>query len=242
MFVRILQGAYRLSTCTWLSLPQRINVETCIKSLIDISKTRGIAIPIDLETQVTSMFQKQNLLSKHTRVWLSAARSGTARRPPALDLIQTASQPLTFRNDRSIIEGFQDIVSLLEEQLRPLVQAELSVFVDVLYRPEMLFPLHTEARRMCENGGFISRLIKHTERLMEEKEEKLCIKVLETLKEMMSVDPDYEERVRFNFSRFSQSFTAIFQNMVMLSILSIIFMLLTKGFARAFAYTKGYLE
>lgn len=196
MFVRILQGAFRLSTCTWLSLPQRINVETCIKSLIDIAKTRGIAIPIDLETQVTSMFQKQNLLSKHTKVWLSAARSGTTRKPPNLDLIQS-TQPLNFRNDRSIIEGFQDIVSLLEEQLRPLVQAELSVFVDVLYRPEMLFPLHTEARRMCEHGGFISRLIKHTERLMEEKEEKLCIKVLQTLKEMMAVDPDYEERVRF---------------------------------------------
>jgi hypothetical protein len=32
---------------------------------------------------------------------------------------------------------------------------------------------------------------------MEEKEEKLCIKVLQTLKEMMAVDPDYEERVRF---------------------------------------------
>jgi len=162
---------------------------------MEIAKTRSIAIPNDLETQVTSMFQKQNLLSKHTRVWLTAARTGATRRPPTLDLIQ-ATQPSNFRHDRSIIEGFQDIVSLLEEQLRPLVQAELSVFVDVLYRPEMLFPLHTEARRMCENGGFISRLIKHTERLMEEKEEKLCIKVLQTLKEMMAVDPDYEERVR----------------------------------------------
>ncbi|XP_054164139.1 inositol 1,4,5-trisphosphate receptor-like isoform X3 [Oppia nitens] len=194
VFVRVLQGAFRLSTSTWLSLPQRMNVEMCIKSLMEISKTRGIAIPTELETQVTQMFQKQNLLSKHTRVWLSAARTGTSsRKPPTLDIIQTTSQS-NFRNDRSIIEGFQDIVSLLEEQLRPLVLAELSVFVDVLYKPEMLFPPNTEARRMCENGGFISRLIKHTERLMEEKEEKLCVKVLQTLKEMLAIDPDYEER------------------------------------------------
>ena len=162
---------------------------------MEVAKTRGIAVPTELETQVTEMFQKQNLLSKHTRVWLSAARGATSRRPPTLD-IQATTPPITFRNtDRSIIEGFQDIVSLLEEQLRPLVQAELSVFVDVLYKPEMLFPADTEARRMCENGGFICRLIRHTERLMEEKEEKLCIKVLQTLKEMLAIDPDYEERV-----------------------------------------------
>lgn len=38
-------------------------------------------------------------------------------------------------------------------------------------------------------------MISHTERLLEEKEEKLCIKVLQTLKEMMSLDPDYAEKV-----------------------------------------------
>ena len=163
--------------------------------MMEVAKTRSIAIPTELESQVTQMFQKQNILSKHTRVWLSATRSGNSRRLPTLD-IPIQNPQITFRNDRSIIEGFQDIVSLLEEQLRPLVQAELSVFVDVLYRPEMLFPADTEAKRMCENGGFICRLIRHTERLMEEKEEKLCIKVLQTLKEMLAIDPDYEERVR----------------------------------------------
>ena len=46
---------------------------------------------------------------------------------------------------------------LLEDQLRPLVQAEMSVLVDVLHKPEMLFPLNTEARRDCERGGFIQK-------------------------------------------------------------------------------------
>ncbi len=52
---------------------------------------------------------------------------------------------------------FQDIVALLEDQLKPLVQAELSVLVDVLHRPELLFPAGTDARTKCESGGFISR-------------------------------------------------------------------------------------
>ena len=59
--------------------------------------------------------------------------------------------------DRSIIEGLQDIVLLLEDLLKPLVLAELSLLVDILYRPELLFPLGTEARKRCENGGFICR-------------------------------------------------------------------------------------
>jgi len=59
--------------------------------------------------------------------------------------------------NRSIIEGLQGIVSVLKEQLRPLVQAEQSLLVDILYRPELLFPEGTEARKGCENGGFIRK-------------------------------------------------------------------------------------
>lgn len=62
-----------------------------------------------------------------------------------------------MRLDRSIIEGLQDIVSVLEDQLKPLVQSELSLLVDVLYRPELLFPPGTEPRKKCESGGFIRR-------------------------------------------------------------------------------------
>ena len=39
------------------------------------------------------------------------------------------------------------------------------------------------------------RLIQHTLRLLEEKEEKLCIKVLQTLKDMIRLDNDFNEKV-----------------------------------------------
>lgn len=42
---------------------------------------------------------------------------------------------------------------------------------------------------------FMYSLIKHTEKLLEEKEEKLCVKVLKTLREMMAIDPEYGEKV-----------------------------------------------
>lgn len=40
-----------------------------------------------------------------------------------------------------------------------------------------------------------TRLIKHTKQLLEENEEKLCIKVLQTLREMMTKDRGYGEKV-----------------------------------------------
>lgn len=48
-------------------------------------------------------------------------------------------------------------MSALEDRLRPLVQAELSVLVDVLHRPELLFPENTDSRKKCESGGFICK-------------------------------------------------------------------------------------
>lgn len=42
---------------------------------------------------------------------------------------------------------------------------------------------------------FFYRLIRHTKCLLEEKEDSLCIKVLQTLREMMTVDNEYGEKV-----------------------------------------------
>lgn len=77
-----------------------------------------------------------------------------------------------IRLDKSIVEGLQDIILVLEDQLRPLVQAELSLLVDILYRPELLFPTVaaaaaigdtasvTVAASACGITGFINRYCK----------------------------------------------------------------------------------
>ncbi|KAL1403241.1 hypothetical protein pipiens_005756 [Culex pipiens pipiens] len=184
IFVKILQSSFKLTQCKWLSPSQRFNVENCIRTLSEKAKPRGIAIPIDLENQVVKMFNKTALLSRQTSKWLLVTKQTKMER----------SQSQIMRMDRSIIEGLQDIVSLLEDKLKPLVEAEQSLLVDILYRSELLFPLNTESRKKCETGDFIRHLIKHTEKLLEEKEEKLCVKILKTLKEMMTIDCDYGDK------------------------------------------------
>ncbi|XP_038005641.1 inositol 1,4,5-trisphosphate receptor type 1 isoform X10 [Motacilla alba alba] len=185
VFVQLLQGVFRVYHCTWLMPSQKASVESCIRVLSDVAKSRAIAIPVDLDSQVNNLFLKShNIVQKTAMNWRMTARNAARR-----DSVLAAS-----RDYRNIIERLQDIVSALEDRLRPLVQAELSVLVDVLHRPELLFPENTDARRKCESGGFICKLIKHTKQLLEENEEKLCIKVLQTLREMMTKDRGYGEK------------------------------------------------
>lgn len=57
------------------------------------------------------------------------------------------------------MEGLQEIVALLEEQLRPLLQAELSLLVDILYKPHLLFTSPGEVTQPDASGIFISRFV-----------------------------------------------------------------------------------
>ncbi|XP_077132954.1 inositol 1,4,5-trisphosphate-gated calcium channel ITPR1 isoform X4 [Ranitomeya variabilis] len=185
VFVQLLQAVFRVYHCSWLLPSQKASVESCIRVLSDVAKSRAIAIPVDLDSQVNNLFLKShNIVQKTAMNWRMSVRNAARR-----DSVLAAS-----RDYRNIIERLQDIVSSLEDRLRPLVQAELSVLVDVLHRPELLFPENTDARKKCESGQFICKLIRHTKQLLEENEEKLCIKVLQTLREMMAKDRGYGDK------------------------------------------------
>uniref|UniRef100_A0A8C2JT15 Inositol 1,4,5-trisphosphate receptor n=1 Tax=Cyprinus carpio TaxID=7962 RepID=A0A8C2JT15_CYPCA len=102
-------------------------------------------------------------------------------------------QPQQKVQVESCIRTLADIINTLEDRVMPLVNAELSVLVDVLHQPELLFLEGTDARSRCESGGFISKLIQHTKALMNS-DEKLCIKVLRTLQEMLIRELNFDEK------------------------------------------------
>ncbi|KAM9343195.1 inositol 1,4,5-trisphosphate-gated calcium channel ITPR3 [Pholidichthys leucotaenia] len=180
---QLLQSSVRLLDCPWLQQQHRGQVETCIKTLAMTAKSRSISLPLDLEAQITNMLSSSalNTLSRSNPNYKSSSRSTRSIAP---------SNPWDYKN---IIEKLQDIINTLEDRLKPLVNAELSVLVDVLHQPELLFLEGTDARQRCESGGFISKLIQHTKALMSS-EEKLCIKVLRTLQEMLIRTLDFDEK------------------------------------------------
>ena len=62
-----------------------------------LAKTRGIAIPVDLESQVSKMFSKTQIVMKHTMHWRSNA--GKARRDSNMNGYN--------RDYKTIIDGLQ---------------------------------------------------------------------------------------------------------------------------------------
>uniref|UniRef100_A0AAX7UDT1 Inositol 1,4,5-trisphosphate receptor n=1 Tax=Astatotilapia calliptera TaxID=8154 RepID=A0AAX7UDT1_ASTCA len=183
IMTQLLQSSVRLLDCPWLQQQHRGQVEACIKTLAVTAKSRSISVPLELEAQINTMLSTSalNSLSRSNPNYKSSSR---LTRPSA------PTNPWDYKN---IIEKLQDIINTLEERLKPLVNAELSVLVDVLHQPELLFPEGTDIRQRCESGGFISKLIQHTKALMSS-EEKLCIKVLKTLQEMLIRTLDFDEK------------------------------------------------
>uniref|UniRef100_H3ANP0 Inositol 1,4,5-trisphosphate receptor type 2 n=1 Tax=Latimeria chalumnae TaxID=7897 RepID=H3ANP0_LATCH len=185
IFIQLLQSAFRIYSCSWPSHSQKASLESCIKTLAEVAKNRGIAIPVDLDSQVNTIFLKSHntMIQRAAMGWRMTARSGPRFKEGVLGT--------SWGEYRNIIEKLQDIVSSLEQQFSPMVQAEFSVLVDVLHSPELLFPEGSEARIRC--SAFMSKLIKHTKKLMD-KEEKLCIKILQTLREMLDKSSSFVEQ------------------------------------------------
>ncbi|XP_076840863.1 inositol 1,4,5-trisphosphate-gated calcium channel ITPR2 isoform X1 [Brachyhypopomus gauderio] len=181
LFVKLMDSALRLCNCLLLTPSQKTSAESCLKTLADVAKSRSVPIPVDLDSHVNALSLKTHttMVQRAAKDWRLSARS----RP--------RKDPLGAPDYKNIIEKLQSVVAYLNEQFSPFVEAEFSVLVDVLYNPEMLFP---ETGTSCtESGAFMTKLIKHTKKLME-KEEKLCIKILQTLQDMLDQREISDER------------------------------------------------
>ncbi|XP_036023075.1 inositol 1,4,5-trisphosphate receptor type 3 [Onychomys torridus] len=184
--VQLLQSTTRLLECPWLQQQHKGSVEACVRTLAMVAKSRAILLPMDLDAHMSVLLSSGGSCAAAAQ--RNAANYKTATRTfPRV--IPTANQ-WDYKN---IIEKLQDIIVALEERLKPLVQAELSVLVDMLHWPELLFLEGSEAYQRCESGGFLSKLIRHTKGLMES-EEKLCVKVLRTLQQMLLKKSKYGDR------------------------------------------------
>ncbi|KAK7890890.1 hypothetical protein WMY93_022853 [Mugilogobius chulae] len=83
VFIKLLQSAFRLYNCTWISSAQKTNIESCIKSLADVAKTRAIAIPVDLDSQVNTLSMKvhTNMVHRAAKDWRTSARNRPRKEP-----------------------------------------------------------------------------------------------------------------------------------------------------------------
>uniref|UniRef100_A0A5F9D123 Inositol 1,4,5-trisphosphate receptor n=1 Tax=Oryctolagus cuniculus TaxID=9986 RepID=A0A5F9D123_RABIT len=146
--VQLLQSTMRLLECPWLQQQHKGSVEACIRTLAMVAKSRAILLPMDLDAHISS------LLSSGASCAAAAQRNASNYKAAtrAFPRVAPTANQWDYKN---IIEKLQDIITALEERLRPLVQAELSVLVDVLHWPELLFLEGSEAYQRCEKWRFL---------------------------------------------------------------------------------------
>lgn len=67
--MQLLSAAFRVAQCSWLTFEQRTSVENCIQTMSEVAKARGIAVPNDLDLQVSQMFSKAAIISRQMAKW-----------------------------------------------------------------------------------------------------------------------------------------------------------------------------
>uniref|UniRef100_A0A3P8V9B8 Inositol 1,4,5-trisphosphate receptor n=1 Tax=Cynoglossus semilaevis TaxID=244447 RepID=A0A3P8V9B8_CYNSE len=170
IFIKLLQSTFRIYNCTWINSAHgaKANIESCIKTLADVAKARAIAIPVDLDSQVNTLSLKvhSNMVQRAAKDWRISART----RP--------RKEPLGAPDYKNIIEKLQvqelwsSIETKIEGRTNGVKHTATCIILYIIYDYLML--------------------IKHTKKLME-KEEKLCIKVLQTLREMLDKKESFQE-------------------------------------------------
>ena len=153
----------------------RYNVESCIRTLSDMVRSRSIAIPSDLDkNQVSSLFNKpaQIMLGKASKIFRSfrlksAQRSRESSQSQVwLFLVFHPVNRLTVffyipaeRPVRS--EHHRRSAGHCGSAGSPAASSDSIRFVRHCRRPlpTGIFQPRTDARKKCDNGGFIRRLV-----------------------------------------------------------------------------------
>uniref|UniRef100_A0A2K6FXG2 Inositol 1,4,5-trisphosphate receptor n=1 Tax=Propithecus coquereli TaxID=379532 RepID=A0A2K6FXG2_PROCO len=164
--VQLLQSTTRLLDCPWLQQQHKGSVEACIRTLAMVAKGRAILLPMDLDAHISALLSSGASCAAAAQRNASSYKAATRAFPR---VTPTANQ-----------WDYKNIIEKLSWSTRRLSPLEGQVLRGV---PSCA--AHTSRKGL--------QLIQHTKDLMAS-EEKLCIKVLRTLQQMLLKKTKYGER------------------------------------------------
>ncbi|KAK0400335.1 hypothetical protein QR680_003453 [Steinernema hermaphroditum] len=176
-------------------------VAECVKRLSKCAEENNIMLPANvcMPPVTTTTTAKQRWQSAaHSARFISRNQSLAVR----THRLQSMASYASTANDNytNVVGMYQSMVADFRSFLLPLQAAEGSVLVDVLHFPERLFPLGSDLRKQCEDGGVVAKLIQHCKLLLEKKQESLCVRVLQTLCKMAtSAQHNFNDQIESDF-------------------------------------------
>eukprot|EP00117_Sycon_ciliatum_P039677 scpid27301/ scgid2512/ Inositol 1,4,5-trisphosphate receptor type 1; IP3 receptor isoform 1; Type 1 inositol 1,4,5-trisphosphate receptor len=94
----------------------------------------------------------------------------------------------------SILDVYECLLDHYSRKFSADVQEERLVLVDLLHEPELLFAPQSRGWELARNGGYLKRLVTYTKEFASGSDEKLCINILQTLQQILSVGPSGERK------------------------------------------------
>ncbi|XGW30683.1 hypothetical protein V3C99_009556 [Haemonchus contortus] len=164
-------------------------VDQCIKRLRKWAEENKISVPASI-----SMPPFSSVPTVKQR-WQCAANSARFISQHSLSMRNRANSLMMpgFPNPRqqtdkvaNVVTCYHMMIGEFKFYLLPLHSAEGSVLVDVLHTPDLLFPVGSTLREKCAKGAVVTKLIQHCKTLMQNKQDNLCTRVLQTLCRMCS--------------------------------------------------------
>ncbi|KAK6750287.1 hypothetical protein RB195_002332 [Necator americanus] len=159
-------------------------VDQCIKRLRKWAEENNIALPASV---IMPPFTSTPTVKQR---WQCAANSARFIGQQTLNMKNRANSLMMpgfsstiNQNEKvaNVVTCYHMMIGEFKFYLLPLHSAEGSVLVDVLHTPDLLFPVGSALRDKCAKGGVVTKLIQHCKTLMQNKQDNLCTRVLQTL-------------------------------------------------------------
>ncbi|CAF3997190.1 unnamed protein product, partial [Rotaria sp. Silwood2] len=182
-FVALHNHLIRLFNVPWLTTAQRERVDRCIHIISLIADRRGLL-----------HFLRSNQSSACETALQSCrtSRSLTAERQHVNGHLKEEHNHSQDIEHKRVIDGFVAFLSQVRVKLSPLIQAEISILVDVIRAPYALFAEKNECRLKFLLGAFVHKLIQHAKYLLIQTDEKLCLRIMHALKSMVKSNQEFE--------------------------------------------------
>ncbi|CAF3434899.1 unnamed protein product [Rotaria sp. Silwood1] len=173
----------RLYSVPWLTTVQRERVDRCIHIISLIADRRGL---IHFLRSNHSSFSESTVHSERT------SRSVTAEQQNSHDYLMDGHDHSQDIEHKRVIDGFVAFLSQVSVRLSPLIQAEISILIDVIRAPYALFSDKNECRIKFLLGSFVHKLIQHAKYFLIQTDEILCLRIMHALKSMVKCNHEFD--------------------------------------------------
>ncbi|CAF5010089.1 unnamed protein product, partial [Rotaria sp. Silwood1] len=149
-------------------------------------------IIITTKPSITRLRSNHSSFSESTVHSERTSRSVTAEQQHSHDYLMDGHDHSQDIEHKRVIDGFVAFLSQVSVRLSPLIQAEISILIDVIRAPYALFSDKNECRIKFLLGSFVHKLIQHAKYFLIQTDEILCLRIMHALKSMVKCNHEFD--------------------------------------------------